>query len=106
MWTSLTRSNNTTSRGVTRAEVGNLLENFKTNILSTLTTQLDVLQTKQKKVEAEQTLAIFFHRCRKKHGPRECPLDIVQVCTICTKDHDIDEFPSLPGLKVVFKEAE
>jgi hypothetical protein len=36
-----------------RAEVGNLLENFKIDILSTLNTQLDVLQAKQKKVEAE-----------------------------------------------------
>jgi hypothetical protein len=43
MRTSLIRNNNITSRGVTRDEVGNLLENFKTYILSTLTTQLDVL---------------------------------------------------------------
>jgi hypothetical protein len=102
----LTRNNNITSGGVTRDEVGNLLENFKTDILSTLTTQLDVLQAKQKKTEAEQTLAIFFHRCRRKHGPRDCPLDVVRVCAICTKDHDTEQCPSLPGLKVVFREAE
>jgi len=47
----------------------------------------NVLQDKQKQAEAEQTLAIFFHRCRKKHGPREFPLDVVQVCTIYAKDH-------------------
>ena len=46
MRTSLTRNSNITSRGVTRAKVGNLLENFKIDILSTLTTQLDVLQAK------------------------------------------------------------
>jgi hypothetical protein len=106
MQTSLTRNNNTTSGGVTRAEVGNLLENFKTDILSTLTTQLDVLQAKQKKTEAEQTLAIFFHRCRRKHGPRDCPLDVVRVCAICAKDHDTEQCPSLPGLKFVFREVE
>jgi hypothetical protein len=106
MQTSLTRNSNITSGGVTRAEVGNLLENFKTDILSTLTTQLDVLQAKQKQAEAEQTLAIFFHRCRKKHGPRECPLDVVRVCAICAKDHATEQCPSLPGLKVVFREAE
>ena len=39
----LTRNKNITSGGVTWVEVGNLLENLKTNILSTLTTQLDVL---------------------------------------------------------------
>jgi hypothetical protein len=106
MWMTLTRNNNISSGGVMRAEVSNLLENFKTYILSTLTTQLDVLQAKQKKVEAEKTLAIFHHRCRKKHGPRECPLDIVWVSAICAKDHDTEDFPSLLGLKVVFKEAE
>jgi hypothetical protein len=67
---------------------------------------LDVLQAKQKKIEAEQTLAIFFHRCRRKHGPRDFPLDVVRVCAIYTKDHDIEKFPSLTGLKVVFREAE
>jgi hypothetical protein len=100
MQTPLTKNSNITSGGVTRAEVGNLLENFKTDILSTLTTQLDVLQAKQKQAEEEQTLAIFFHRCRKKHGPRECLLDVVQVCAICAKDHTTDQCPSLPGLKL------
>lgn len=104
--TPFTRNNNITCGGVTRAEVGNLLEKFKIGILSTLTTQLDVLQAKQKKTEAEQTLAIFCHRCRRKHGPRDFPLDAVQVCAICTKDHDTKQCPSLLGLKVVFREAE
>jgi hypothetical protein len=67
---------------------------------------LDVLQAKQKKVEAEQTLAIFCHRCIKKHGPREFPLDVVWICAICTKDHDTEQCPSLFGLKFVFKEVE
>jgi hypothetical protein len=46
MQTSLIRNNNISSGGVTRAEVGNLLENFKIDILSTLITQLDVLHAK------------------------------------------------------------
>ena len=54
--------------GVTRVELGNLLENFKTDILGTLTTQLDIVQAKQKQMEAEQNLAIFFPRCRRKHS--------------------------------------
>ena len=44
----ITRNNNITSGSITQEEIGNLLENFKTNILSTLTTQLDVLQVKKK----------------------------------------------------------
>ena len=38
--------------GVTHAEIGNLLENFKTTILGMLTTQLGITQAKQKQVEA------------------------------------------------------
>jgi hypothetical protein len=102
----LTRNNNITNEGVTQAEVGNLLENFKTDILSTLTTQLVVLQDKKKQEEVKKTLAIFCHRCRKKHGPRECPLDVVQVCAICAKDHAMEQCPSLLGLKYVFREEE
>ena len=55
MRTSLTKNNNISSGGVTRDEVGNLLEKFKTYILSTLTTQLDVLQAKQKQTEANRS---------------------------------------------------
>jgi len=77
--------------GVTRAKIGNLLENFKTDILGTLKTQLDIMQDKQQQAEVEQNFAIFYPRFRKKHNHKECPLDAVQVCAICTKDHR--EFP-------------
>jgi hypothetical protein len=38
----------TTSGGVTRSELGNFLENFKTDILSTIGSQLDTLKIKKK----------------------------------------------------------
>ena len=100
------RDNKVSAEGVTRAEIGNLLENFKTDIMGTLTTQLDIVQAKQKQLEAEQNMAIFCPRCRKKHSHKECPLDKVQTCAICTKDHLTESCPSLPGLKAVYKEAE
>jgi len=84
------RDNRISVEGVTRAEIGNLLENFKANILGTLTTQLDIMQAKQKQAEVEWNLVIFYPRCRKKHSHNECPLDAVQVCSICTKDHSIE----------------
>jgi len=102
----MTRNSNITSGSVTRAKIGNLLENFKTNILGTLTTQLDVLQVKHKQAEVEQSLAIICPRCRRKHGSREFPLDVVRTCTICAKDHATEQCPSLLGMKYVFKEAE
>eukprot|EP00253_Pinus_taeda_P021239 PITA_21239 len=43
---------------------------------------------------------------RRKHSHKECPLDAVQTCAICTKDHLTESCPSLPGLKAVYKEAE
>jgi len=100
-----TRDNRIFAEGVTCAEIGNLLENFKTDILGTLTMQLDIMQAKQKQAEAKQNLAIFCPRCRKKQIHKECLLDVIQICTICTKDHSIEICSSLPGLKAVYKEA-
>ena len=37
-----------TPGGVTRVELGNLLENFKTNLLGTIGSQLDTLKAKKK----------------------------------------------------------
>ena len=37
--------------GVTRAKIGNLLHHFKIDILSSLASQLDTLQVKQKGAE-------------------------------------------------------
>ena len=81
------RDRKISSGDITHAEINNLLEDFKTDILGTLTTQFDIMQAKQKQVEEEKNLAIFCPRCRKKHSHKECPLDVVQVCAICTKDH-------------------
>ena len=67
----ITRDKKTSNEGVTHAEIGNLLEDFKTDILGTLTTQFDIMQAKQKQAKAEQNLAIFCPRCRKKHSHKE-----------------------------------
>ena len=57
-------------------------------------------------MEAEQNLAIFCPRCRKKHSHKLCPVDTVQTCAIYANDHLTESCPSLPGLKAVYKEAE
>ena len=56
----LARTDNTIESGVTREEIGNMLEYFKTDILSSLSSQLDTLQKKKKREEEELDLAIFF----------------------------------------------
>ena len=63
----ISRVNKLATSGVSRAYIGNLLDNFKTNILSTLGSQLDTLKIKQKKVLEDATLTICFPKCRKIH---------------------------------------
>ena len=49
----INRTTKTTREGVSRVEIGNLLEGFKTDILSSLSSQLDVLQAKKRKEEED-----------------------------------------------------
>jgi hypothetical protein len=101
--TTFSRVQKSENGGATRAEIGNMLENFKTEMINSFSSQMDTLQVKQKKVELEQALCIFYPKCRKKHPPRECPLNSVQVCLICELDHPTDQFPSLLGVKASMK---
>jgi hypothetical protein len=87
-----------TSGGVTRVELGNLLDNFKTDLLGTIGSQLDTLKIKRKQEEENPVLSIFCPKCRKRHPLRECPLDNVPVCAICNENHKTKDCPSLPGL--------
>jgi hypothetical protein len=66
----LARTGNISRSGVTKEEIGNMLKDFKINVLSSLSSQLDTLQIKKKHEEIEQALAIFFPKCRKKHLKR------------------------------------
>ena len=91
--------------GETREEIGNLLENFKIEMINSFSSQIDTLQIKQKQAELEQALCILCLKCRKKHPPRECLLNSVQVCLICELDHATDQCPSLPGVKASMKET-
>ena len=86
--------------GIIHTKIGNLFD-----ILGTLTMQLDIMQAKQNQAKGEQNMVIFSPRCKKKHSHKECPLDMVQTCAICTKDHVTENFPALPVLKAVYKEA-
>ena len=86
-----------------KAEIRNLLDNLRTDILSTLSAQMDTLEVKQKQLELDKTMAIFYPKCRKKHPKRECPLNSIEECTICELNHATSSCPSFPGLKVVFQ---
>jgi hypothetical protein len=71
----LARTDKTTRGGVTREKIRNMIENFKIDLLSNLRFQLDTLQTRKKKEEIEQDLAIVLPKCRTKNPWKECLLD-------------------------------
>ena len=94
----------TGTSGITRVELGNLLENFKTDILGTLSSQFDALKTKKRQEEEDiAALHIFCPKCRKRHPLKECPLNIISVCALCSDKHPTDNCPSLPELQAFYK---
>jgi hypothetical protein len=81
------------------------LDNFKTDILGTLSSQLDTIKVKKKQEEENPVLSIFCSKCRKRHPLKECPLNTISICGICMENHSIKDCPLLPGLQVVFKQG-
>ena len=71
---------NSSNGGASHAEIGNLLENFKTEMMSSISSKIDVLRVKQKQAIEDLTLGVFYPRCRKNHSLKEFPLDKVEVC--------------------------
>jgi hypothetical protein len=89
-----------------RAEIGNLLEKFKTDILSTIGSQLETLKIKNKQEGESTTMRIYCPRCKRKQSSRECPLDNISVCGFCTEDHSTEKCPSLPILLAIYKSGD
>jgi hypothetical protein len=95
----VTKSTKSIFNGVTKSELGNLFESFKTDIMNTFGSQIDTLKTKQKQEEQDKVLSIYCPICRKKHALRECPLNRIQVCGLCTDNHATDDCPRLKELQ-------
>jgi hypothetical protein len=96
---SLSKVSKSPSGSVTRVELGNLFENFKTDLLSTLNSQFDTLKAKKKQEEQESILSIFCSKCRNKHPLRDYSLDNIQLCGFCLETHSIEHCPTLQGMK-------
>jgi hypothetical protein len=58
--TTFSRVHKSTNGGETREEIGNLLENFKTDMINSFASQMDTLQVKWKQAESKQVLCIFY----------------------------------------------
>ena len=91
---------------MSRAEIGNMLDEFKTDILGSLSEQIDTLKLQNKQKDETNALTIFCPKCINKHSLRECPLDakFIETCVIFLENHETKSFPSIPGLKVYFQE--
>lgn len=99
----LSKITKSATSGVTREKLGNLLENFKTDLLDTFSLELDTLQFKKKQEDENKILSIFCPKCREKHPLRECPLAAIKICAICRGDRPIEQCPAIPGLEAVYE---
>jgi len=73
----MSKINKSATGTVSRDEIGNLLDDFKTDILGCLNEQLYTLKIQNKKKAKNVSLSIFCSKCRKKHFLIECPLDSI-----------------------------
>ena len=87
-------------------ELGNLLDNFKTDILGAMGSQLDALQAKKMLDEEQETMSIFCPSCRTKHPQKECPLKNISIFHICTEEHPTNNCASLHGLQAIYKSGD
>ena len=86
---SLVRAKKFATRSVSRAEVGNMLDEFKTDILGSLSEQLDTLKIQNKKKTEADALAIFCPKSRKK----TCSNGIPFRCKNCRNLYDLFRKP-------------
>jgi len=100
----MSRISKSGSRTISRAEIGNFLENFKIYILGSLSEHVYTLKILNKKKFENVALYILCPRCRKKHALRECPIYSIEICVICVENHNRKGFPLIPGLKAVFQD--
>lgn len=92
-------SSNTSIKG----EIGNILEDFKSEMLQTLSLQMDTMHIKRKKEEVERTLTISYPRCTRRHPTNEYPLNLIKTCLVYEENHATKRSPYLARLKVVYQ---
>ena len=97
------RNQKPASTTITRVELGNLLEDFKTDILNTIGNQLDTMKHKKKQEDERATMEISCPRSRQKHMEREFPINSIEGHGICALEHATGKCPSLPGLQTIYK---
>ena len=59
--------------GISKREIGNLLEDLKTDLLNHMGKQIDTLYSRRKHEEAEKALVVYCPTCYKNHGLEDYP---------------------------------
>jgi len=89
-----------------KSEIGNMLEDFKSEMFHTLALQMDAMQIERRWEEVERALVISFPRCTRRNPRNECPLKLIEVFLVCDGNHSIDKCASLHGLEVMYQGTE
>ena len=67
---------------ISKHEIGNLLEDLKTNLLNHMGKQIDTLYSCRKHEEVEKALVVYCLTYHKKHGPEDCPYNQTHVASL------------------------
>jgi hypothetical protein len=51
-------------------------------------------------------MSIYWPRCRRKHTPREFPLENISVCGFCKEGHSTEKCPSFPSLLSIYRSGD
>ena len=91
-------SSNTSIKG----EIGNMMEDFKSEMLQMLALHMDTMHIRRKQEESEIALAILYPIRTKRHLRNEFPFNSIEIFSVCEENHSINKCPSLHGPKVVY----
>lgn len=87
-------------------EIGNMFEDFKSEMLHTFDFRMDTMQIKRKEGESERALASFYPECTRRHPINECPLNVIKVYLVFEEKHATDTFLYFHWLKFVYQREE
>lgn len=104
-WDASVKIKKSTNGGVTKAEIGNLFENLKFDLLNTVSSQLMTTQVKKTQDESDKALAMFCPKCKEKHSLKECKVNNINLCNLYDMEHSTICCSELPRLKEALKES-
>ena len=84
------------------------LANFKIDILVELNQLKGAANKIVKAKDNEEPLAIYCSKCKKKYALHECPLNKIEICSLCNGTHDTNkcECLNIAQMSVVNMQAE